>query len=53
MQQIWKNCEEIMERLQKEKQDKIEQIIEEVTQLKFEKIAEVKVSYDFMIKKLD
>eukprot|EP00347_Sterkiella_histriomuscorum_P021984 403332085 len=53
MQQIWKNCEEIMEKLQREKQEKIEKIIEEVTQEKFEKIAEVKASFDFMIKRLD
>ncbi|CDW76160.1 UNKNOWN [Stylonychia lemnae] len=53
MQQIWKNCEEIMEKLQREKQEKIERIIEEVTQEKFEKIAEVKANYDLMIKRLE
>ena len=42
-----------MERLQREKQEKIEKIIEEVTQEKFEKIADVKASFDFMIKRLD
>lgn len=42
-----------MEKLQRDKQEKIEKIIEEVTQEKFEKIAEIKASFDFMIKRLD
>jgi hypothetical protein len=39
--------------LAKEKQICIERIIEEVTAEKFEKIAEIKGSFDFMIKKLE
>jgi len=39
--------------LSKEKQEKIEKIVEDVTQQKFEKIAEIKASYDFMIKRLE
>ena len=31
----------------------MEKIIEEVTQEKFEKIAEIKANYDFMIKRLE
>ena len=53
MKEIWKNCEEIMDQLAKEKQQKIESIIEEVAQLKFEKIAEIKAGYDMMIKRLE
>jgi hypothetical protein len=51
--EIWKNCEEMMEQLAKEKQERIEKIIEEVTVEKFEKLAELKASFDFMIKRLD
>ena len=53
MNQIWKNCEEMMDQLAKEKQERIEKIIEEVSQEKYEKIAEIKGSFDFMIKKLE
>lgn len=31
----------------------MEKVIEEVTQEKFEKIAEIKANYDFMIKRLE
>jgi hypothetical protein len=31
MNEIWKNCEDMMDQLAAEKQDKIEKIIEEVT----------------------
>ena len=53
MNEIWKNCEDMMDQLAAEKQDKIEKIIEEVTQEKFERIAELKASFEFMIKRLD
>jgi hypothetical protein len=53
MNEIWRHCELMMDRLAKEKQARIEQIIEEVAQERFEKIAEIKASFDFMIKKLE
>ena len=53
MQEVWKTCEDLLEKHQKEKQDALEKIIEEVTQEKFEKIAEIKANYDFMIKRLE
>lgn len=53
MNAIWKNCEDMMDQLAKEKQERIEKIVEELTQEKFEKVAEIKQGYDFMIKKLD
>jgi hypothetical protein len=31
MQEMWKTCEDILEKLQKEKQDALEKVIEEVT----------------------
>jgi hypothetical protein len=53
MKEIWKTCEEMMETLAKEKQAQIERIIEEVTTEKFEKLAEIKASFDFLIKRLE
>ena len=42
-----------MEELQKEKQEEIEKALEEFTMNKYEKIAEIKGSYEFMIKRLE
>lgn len=42
-----------MDKLQQEKQSKIEIIIEEVTAQKFERLSELKSSFDFMIKRLE
>lgn len=42
-----------MEELQKEKQDEIEKALEEFTSNKFEKTAEIKGEYEFMIKRLE
>ena len=53
MNQIWRNCEDMMEKLAQEKQDRVQKIIEEITAEKYEKIAELKASFDFMIKRLD
>ena len=53
MKEIWKTCEEMMETLAREKQAQIERIIEEVTTEKFEKLAEIKASFDFLIKRLE
>jgi hypothetical protein len=53
MKEIWKTCEEMMDSLAKEKQTQIERIIEEVTTEKFEKLAEIKASFDFLIKRLE
>lgn len=53
MKEIWKKCEEELDEMQKELQDEIEKVIEEVTQQKFEKIAEVKADYEFILKRLE
>ncbi|CDW80650.1 UNKNOWN [Stylonychia lemnae] len=53
MHQIWSNCEHMIETLSVAKSSQMEQLIEEVTQQKYEKLAEIKATYDFMIKKLD
>ncbi len=42
-----------LDALDKEKQEQIQKIIEEVTNEKYEKIAELKASFDFMIKRLE
>ena len=53
MKEVWKNCEQIMDKLSKEKTELIEQIIEDITSQKYEKVAEVKKTYDFVIKRLE
>eukprot|EP00347_Sterkiella_histriomuscorum_P014601 403360260 len=53
MHQIWSNCEHLIEQLSQTKAQKIEQLIEELTIQKYEKFAEIKSAYDFMIKKLE
>jgi len=53
MKEIWKQCEDMMETLAKEKQAQIEKIIEEVTTEKFEKLAEAKASFDIVIKRME
>lgn len=53
MKEIWKNCEVDVDELQKEMQEEIEKVIEDLTNQKFEKIAEVKADYEFMIKRLE
>lgn len=52
-EEIWKNCEDLMNSLALQKQQRIEQIIEEVTMEKYEKLAELKASYEFVLKRLD
>ena len=42
-----------MEEFQKEKNDAIEKIIEDIAQEKYEKIAEAKADFDFILKKLN
>ena len=53
MQQVWKTCEDLLEKHQIEKQEALVKVIEEVTQEKIEKIAEIKANFDFMIKRLE
>ncbi len=43
----------MMEKLAQEKQERVQKIIEEITTEKYEKLAELKASFDFMIKRLD
>ena len=45
IQEVWASMDQKTEILQKEYQDQLETIIEEVAQQKFERIAEVKVMY--------
>lgn len=42
-----------MENLNREKQLKIEQVIEDITTQKYESIAEIKANFEFMIKRLE
>ena len=48
IQEVYTNFEEKQDKLQKTYQDKLEQILEDVTQMKFEKMAEVKVAFKNM-----
>ena len=45
IQEIWQQIEVKQEQLQVQYQEKLETIIEEVTQIKFEKLAEIKIMY--------
>ena len=45
IQKVWTEIEVKQEKLQKQYQDKLESILESVTQLKFEKLAEVKFTF--------
>lgn len=45
IQEVWATIEQKQDTLQKDYQTKLEQIYEDVTQIKFEKIAEVKLAY--------
>ena len=53
MNVILDNCQGVLDTLAQAKQARIEQLIEEVTADKYEKVAELKASFDFMIKRLD
>ena len=53
MKQIVDSVEKKLEDLNKERQDRIEKIIEECTLQRFERVAEIKGDYDFLIKKLE
>ena len=48
IQEVYTNFEGKQDKLQKTYQDKLEQILEDVTQMKFEKMAEVKVAFKNM-----
>lgn len=45
IQEVWSTIEQKQDTLQKDYQSKLEQIYEDVTQIKFERIAEVKHAY--------
>lgn len=47
---MWKNCESILDTLALERQERIDSIIEECSQQKFESIAHLKAGYDLQIK---
>ena len=53
MADLLNNCQDVLESLSREKQDRIQRVIEEMTNDKYEKIAELKASFDFMIKRLE
>lgn len=53
MSKIWNECESLMEKLSKQKQDELQQLVEELTQDKLEKIAEAKYNFDPLIRKLE
>jgi hypothetical protein len=52
VKQVWKNCETILEGLSLEKQASLEIIIEELSQLKYEKISDIKGKHDLILKRL-
>ena len=53
IQEVWTTIEQKQDTLQKDYQTKLEQIYEDVTQIKFEKIAEVKLAYKDIDKEQD
>mmetsp|Transcript_2357 Transcript_2357/g.3567 ORF Transcript_2357/g.3567 Transcript_2357/m.3567 type:complete len:83 (+) Transcript_2357:1070-1318(+) len=42
---VWTNIQERLDQLQTDYQDEVEEIIEDCAQLKFEKMAEIKIMY--------
>ena len=53
MTDLLNNCQDVLEALSREKQDRIQTLIEDMTNEKYEKVAELKASFDFMIKRLE
>ena len=53
MTDLLNNCQDVLEALSREKQDRIQKVIEDMTNEKYEKVADLKVSFDFMIKRLE
>lgn len=53
MTDLLNNCQDVLEALSREKQDRIQKVIEDMTNEKYEKVAELKASFDFMIKRLE
>ena len=53
MTDLLNNCQDVLEALSREKQDRIQTLIEDLTNEKYEKVAELKASFDFMIKRLE
>ena len=53
MTDLLNNCQDVLEALSREKQDRIQKVIEDITNEKYEKVAELKASFDFMIKRLE
>ena len=53
MKDLLNNCQDVLEALSREKQDRIQKVIEDMTNEKYEKVAELKASFDFMIKRLE
>ena len=53
MTDLLNNCQDVLEALSREKQDRIQSLLEDLTNDKFEKVADLKASFDFMIKRLE
>ena len=53
MTDLLNNCQDVLEALSREKQDRIQTLLEDLTNDKFEKVADLKASFDFMIKRLE
>ena len=52
VKEVWKNFECMLEQLLQEKQTKIELVLDEISQIRYDKISEVKLLNDQAIKRL-
>lgn len=52
VKEVWKNFECMLEQLLQEKQTKIELVLDEISQIRYDKLSEVKLLYDLSIKRL-
>ena len=46
MKELWNNFELMLDQLHQEKQSKIEVVLDEISQIRYDKISEVKLRYD-------
>ena len=46
VKEVWKNFECMLEQLLQEKQTKIELVLDEISQIRYDKLSEVKLLYD-------
>ena len=46
MKELWNNFELMLDQLHQEKQSKIEVVLDEISQIRYDKLSEVKLRYD-------